>query len=793
MTSAERRWVVPMPPPNVTGTLHLGHALTLSVQDALVRSARLDGTDVLYVPGTDHAGLGTYAAVRRDETFRPDLPVAERTRAWADHYRKVIVGQFHALGLDCDWDTELHTLSPAYRELVDGTFVRLAEAGLLHRSARVMPWCPSCRSTVPDVEHSVGTERVPLALLAVRPHGRPLVVELAAAEELWGAVALAVPEGHPAAGGTAVLPVTGRELPVLAAATGAPRPVVPAHRQQDLELAEAHGLPWSPILDADGRSLVVDLPGLSRQELRRATVERFGLRTVTRQCAVERCGVCGSELMARLHHQWYLRLAPLMDPVRTALDNGDLVIRPSSVEREARHWLDSARDWCISRQIRWGQPIPAVVCGDCAYWTLPPAGSGSCLDCGGALRAETDVFDTWFNSAHWPIAVSGWPAATARSRYPAAVMTSGRDILFFWFIRLLAIGTFVTGSPPTRECWLHGLVVDEHGQKMSKSRGNGVTLDDALAEHGRDVLRAALLSACRDAEDIRIRQDIFTQQAVVRRRAADLAELVVRTPESASRPTAADELEHYARHAARSTRAAVRRHLRERHFDRAVEAVTAFGTRVLARYATVRAQTDGAGVTPQLLLDLAAVYEPFMPDTAAGLRKAAATRSAADWLPDEQLAAAVRAVLATVEEAERLRGVAGIPAGVPVTVESTDTAVGRLLATRWFGHLSEVALVPGPPPDGAFAVRVPGAPGLRLWLSAELSARVRDDVRRRLRKLARERRRLAHRLDQVRHGRTSGVPRERLAGRLARAEEATHELRGVMAAVAGRPQPGGRG
>ncbi|MCZ7413970.1 class I tRNA ligase family protein [Streptomyces sp. WMMC897] len=808
-----------MPPPNVTGTLHVGHALTMAVQDALVRSLRLDGTEVLYVPGTDHAGLGTYAAVRRATGFRPELPPDERVRAWAEQHRGLISGQLRELGLGCDWDAELHTLDPDYRTLVDGTFRRLAEAGLLYRQARISPWCPSCRSTVPDVEQSAAEARVPVALLALKLARRPHVLELPAVEELWGAVAVAVPPGHPAAGGTAALPTLRWELPTLAAPVEAPRLVVPALREADRELAEAHGLPCPELLDEVGRSLVgappepaglTGLAGLSREELREATVARFRLRRTTRPVRVVGCGLCGTELTARRGYQWYLRLPELLGPVREALDDGVLRIGPAAVEREARHWLDTARDWCVSRQIAWGQRIPALVCDACPRWApSPPEGvtrepadhsdrpdRGDCPGCGAPLRPETDVFDTWFNSAHWPLAVTAREGEDADVRpVPASLMTSGRDILFFWFVRLLAIGTFVRGRPPVEEIWLHGLVLDEHGRKMSKSRGNVLTLADGLAGHGRDVLRAALLSACREAEDVRLRPELFTAQAAVRSAAVELAALVA---DGAGTPGPGpgqgrepDAMEHHGRRAARHARAEVRRHLAACRFDRATEAVTHFAVHVLRRYLRLRSATGTEAVTRALLLDVATVYEPFMPDAADRLRRAAESRPGAVWEVDAELADAVAAVVGAAREAERLHGVTGRPRDEPVAVDATDPAVRPLLGTAWFPHLGGVPLSPAASrPERGFAVHVPGFRDVRLWLPDGAARAVRRDGRRRLRRLMQTRRRLAHRLVQLaapaggdEAGAGAAAARQELRARLARAEQDTHELRLFMKAA----------
>lgn len=799
MTAAQaRRYVVSMTPPNVTGSLHLGHALELAVQDALVRSARLDGRATRYVPGTDHAGSGTWAAVRRDSSFRPELPMPERIRAWSDHYRRHIITQLRDYGLACDWDEERFTLDPRYRTLVVTGFRRLAEAGLIERRMRVMPWCPRCLATVPDTEQSVGPEHVPVALLPLRLGNRLLVLELPAAEELWGAVAVAVPDGHWAAGGAVRSAVTDRDMPVLAAPVDAPRLVVPAFRQPDLELAQASLLPWTEVLDAEGCSILPDTAGMTREALRRVTVERFKLRTIVRGVAMARCGVCDSELIARRHRQWYLRLAELIPPVREAVARGELVIGPASARREAAHWLDAAGDWCISRQICWGQRIPAVICDGCSYWRLPSAPPVPCPDCGGRLRDETDVLDTWFSSAHWPLAISGWSDGTRTDdHYPVDIIASGRDILFFWVVRLLAIGTFLTGRPPARECLLHGLVLDDRGQKMSKSRGNVISLADGLAEHGRDVLGAALILACKEAEDLRVRPEIFTFAAAMREPAARLAGLVL-DARAACGPAAADELEHCCRLAAQTTREAIRRQLAQRRFNRAAETLAGFATQVLRRYARARDQAGAPSVTRELLIDLAAVYEPFMPDAAALLRSAAQQRPALSWHADKQVASVVGTVLAAVEEAERLRGAAGIPAGAVVTVTSTDRQVAAMFDTAWFRRIAMMDLAGGASDGGisdggAFAVSVQGAPAVRLWLPVSCALRVRRDAARRLRKTAQRRRRLTRRLSQIgivndpALDQDSAVnrSRERLAAQLSRTFEDTEALRDVVRSARG--------
>ncbi|HEX9993549.1 MAG TPA: class I tRNA ligase family protein [Acidimicrobiales bacterium] len=748
-----RPFVLPLIPPNLTGDLHLGHALMATVQDAVVRSVRQSGREAVFVPGVDHAGIGMYALVRADTAFLPDRPIEERLAAWAAHHRDVIGRQFRSLLLACDWNLEVYTLDPGYVDLVHWAFRTLAERGLVHRGHRLVHRCPSCATALSDMECEVREAPRPVAVVPVRVGARLVLVETPEPERLDGAVALALPGGPAAAGvATVAAPAGGDPLPVV----DGPRPAFVA----------------GPVEAASTED---------RERRRREAVERLRLRTTVRPVPVLTCGRCGTEVVEQASRQWFVRMGPLVAPVLDAVRSGEVRITPEPVRRQAIDWLAKAQDWCVSRQIPWGQVIPARRCtaGACDGFTVD--GDGPCPACGAPTEPETDVFDTWFSSSLWPLGTAGWPdeAALAR-RYPADLMTSGRDILFFLFVRLLALGRELTGRFPVAACHFHGLVRDAHGQKMSKSRGNTVTVDAAVAEHGADVVRLALLSGCHEADDLRAAPELFARAARVRAPFADLAGLGAGAAgEGGAAGAAADGLDHWCAARAEAAVEDVRAALAEVRVAAAAAAVDAFATGPLARYVATRRRA-GAPAHPAVVAAAARVAEPVLPGVAADLR-AAAGGDGDGWRPDPITAAAAGAAIGAVEELEALRGAVGVPAGTPVPVELGGRAAA-VAGEAWVRSCSRLAVDPGAAPAGV-PWRPPGRPEVTLWLPSRAAPRLRREAARRLRAASDRRRALTARLAEAESGGATAAA-ARLAPQLAAVTARIRVLRQNAAAAA---------
>ena len=733
------RFSIPLILPNLTGDLHLGHALMAFVQDSQARLQRQHGREVTYVPGVDHAGIGMYSVVVATPGFRPDLPMVPRLRAWALDRRRAIGAQLRALELTCDWERDAYTLDPRYRRLVRETFHRLAGAGLLYRQRKVVHWCPGCGTTISDIERERATVRRQVAVLPVGAGGRRWLVECPAPELLPGAVACELPLAEPGAA-TAVVPGLPRPLAVLPGK--APRLVVPGHDPGDHALALRLGLPVVEVLDGAGRSLLAGSAGLGREELGRLVLERGDLRSVAKQVDVWRCGRCDTELIGRLTWQWFLRMRPLLDPVTAAVESGAVRFLPERMTREAVDWMARADDWCLSRQIPWGHRVPARVCRRCSGWTVERL--RCCPECGEPMDVERDVLDTWFSGSLWPVAAAGWPdEGDLRRLYPLSAMTSGRDILFFLFVRLLALGRFVMGEFPTHTCYFHGLVVSADGSKMSKSRGNTVTVPQALAERPADVLRAGLLSGCSGSSDVRLRVQPFDRAGALR----DLLLEVERT--ALAGLSDGDGLTDWCRRMVADARGRVADALSVFAYADAVAAVAAAGDRVVRRWLRVRRARPGAGAGSgtaaerALVAELGSLVEPFMPDAGGRLLRLGTGPVAG---PDPARAAAVGRFVSAVEELERLRGAAGLNTVEPVWLAMPEADRPLLDGERWLTSATRLRLdLEAPPAAGAVPWRSARVPGAVLWLPAGRAARLRSEAIRQLRTESNQLRRLRRR------------------------------------------------
>jgi valyl-tRNA synthetase len=557
---------VVIPPPNVTGSLHMGHALNNTLQDILCRYKRMDGYRVLWVPGTDHAGIATQNVVERrlaeQGLTRAQVGRAkfiERVWAWKEEAGNAILHQLKALGVSCDWQHERFTMDEGLSHAVREAFVRLWEDGLLYRAERLINWCPRCKTALADIEvvheESDGQLwhiRYPLA----DDPSQALIVATTRPETMLGDTAVAVhPEDvryHKFAGKKISLPIAGRVIPVLADSyvdkefgTGA-LTITPGHDFNDFEIGERFGLDKISIFDADAK---IDAGAfLGRGESgewieRYRGQDRFAARqlivaelkekgylekTEPYRNAVGHCYRCQTIVEPYLTPQWFVNIKPLAEPAMQVVRDGRIRIIPEGWSNSYFAWMENIKDWCISRQIWWGHQIPAWYCKSCDAANLVEAAGGeyllgktarpivargtpeSCPTCGGKeLVQDPDVLDTWFSSGLWPFSTLGWPEKTddLKNFYPTSTLVTGFDILFFWVARMIMMGLKFMGDVPFRDVYIHALVRDEQGQKMSKSKGNVINPLDIMDQYGTDAFRFTLAAMAAMGRDIRLAEE----------------------------------------------------------------------------------------------------------------------------------------------------------------------------------------------------------------------------------------------------------------------------------------------
>jgi valyl-tRNA synthetase len=524
-----------IPPPNVTGSLHVGHALDHTIQDALIRRRRMQGYETLWLPGMDHAGIATQNVVERQlaatGTSRHDLgrdAFVERVWQWKGESGGAILGQMRRLGDSVDWSRERFTMDEGLSRAVQTIFKRLYDDGLIYRAERIINWCPRCLTALSDieVEHSDDEGE----LVSIRYSGE-IVVATTRAETMLGDTAVAV---HPdderyrhLVGTEVTLPLTGRRIPVVADAhvdpafgTGAVK-VTPAHDPNDFEIGQRHNLPSLTIMDERG-VITVHGPflGLDRFEARPAVVAALreqGLIVAERRPyvhAVGHCSRCGTTVEPRLSLQWFVNTGPLAKAAGDAVRDGRVKIEPAELAKRYFAWVDNMHDWCISRQLWWGHRIPVwygpggeVVC--VGPEEQPPGGSPEAATAAG-WRQDEDVLDTWFSSALWPFSTLGWPDATPELRrfYPTSVLVTGYDILFFWVARMMMFGLYAMGGvQPFDVVALHGMVRDQYGKKMSKSFGNVVDPLDWIERFGADATRFTLARGANPGADVPVSEE----------------------------------------------------------------------------------------------------------------------------------------------------------------------------------------------------------------------------------------------------------------------------------------------
>ncbi|MFN3741624.1 MAG: valine--tRNA ligase [Anaerolineales bacterium] len=518
-----RPFVISMPPPNVTGELHLGHAMFVSMEDLMIRYYRMKGYPTLWVPGTDHAGIATQLMVERalanEGLSREKLgreKFLERVWQWKEKYGGIITQQIRRLGASCDWERERFTLDPGLSRAVREAFVRLYEKGLIYRGPRLINWSPGLRTALSDLEVEYGEEQVTLyyfKYMLADGSGEYIPVATIRPETILGDTAVAV---HPEderyrryVGQKVIVPMLGREIPVIADedvsrefGSGALK-VTPAHDPADYAIAQRHNLPMILVLDEAGRMNENAGPyaGLDRFECRKklwADMEAAGLtlRTEPYTTSIPRAQRGGEIIEPMLSTQWFVRVKPLAQAAIEAVRSGRIRIVPERFEKVYFNWLENIEDWCISRQLWWGHRIPAWYCADCGKETVAREDPTHCAHCGSArIEQDPDVLDTWFSSGLWPFSTLGWPEETPDYLYfyPTSIMETGYDILFFWVARMIMMGLEFTGKEPFHTVYLHGLVRDEHDQKMSKTKGNVIDPLLVMEQFGTDALRFTLL------------------------------------------------------------------------------------------------------------------------------------------------------------------------------------------------------------------------------------------------------------------------------------------------------------
>ena len=525
-------FVIVIPPPNVTAVLHMGHGLNDTVQDVIVRWRRMTGDEALWVPGTDHAGIATQNVIERqlaqEGLTRFDLgrdAFVDRTKQFVAETGGVILEQLEAIGASCDWTRTAYTFSPELSRAVREAFVRLYEAGLIYKGHRVIHWCPRCLTSLSDEEAEFADERGELYQIAYPVGGNPsrrLVVATTRPETMLGDVAVAV---HPdddryrdLVGQRVVLPIVGIEIPVIADPYADPAfgtgvvKITPAHDANDFEVGVRHGLPMPVVIDevaamregADAAGRVPEsLRGLDRFEARARIVEMLRaagqlVKVEPHQHAVRHCYRCDTVVEPRLSDQWFVRMAPLAKPALEALRAGRLRVLPERWEAVYVNWMENIRDWNISRQLWWGHRIPVWYCDACGGEPIVSRDDvTACTRCGGAVRQDDDVLDTWFSSWLWPLSTLGWPnedARDLRAFYPTDVLVTAPEILFFWVARMVMAGHFFMAREPFHTVYLHGTVRDMQHVKMSKSLGNGIDPLDVVQLYGADALRYTVIA-----------------------------------------------------------------------------------------------------------------------------------------------------------------------------------------------------------------------------------------------------------------------------------------------------------
>lgn len=524
-------YCIVMPPPNVTGSLHLGHALNNTLQDILIRFKRMQGYNTLWLPGTDHAGIATQARVEEhiskeglDKYQLGREKFLERVWNWKHEYGNTITRQLRLLGASCDWQRERFTMDEGCSKAVLEVFVCLYEKGLVYKGNYIVNWCPKCKTTISDieVEHRDLQGKIYHVAYPFADGSGYMVVATTRPETMLGDTAVAV---HPEderyktyIGKNIILPLMNREIPIIADTyvdplfgSGAVK-ITPAHDPNDFELALRHDLPHVVVIGKDALMTEEAGPykGMDRYACRKQIVEDLAkkgylINIEEHEHAVGQCYRCDTVIEPLVSPQWFVKMKPLAEPAMEAARTGQVKFVPERFTRIYLGWLENIRDWCISRQLWWGHRIPVWYCDECGKEICSRTEPVSCGDCGGSLAQDPDVLDTWFSSALWPFSTLGWPEASEDLKhfYPTSVLVTGRDIIFFWVARMLFMGIEFMEEVPFGDVFIHGLVLDSQGRKMSKSLGNGVDPIEVIDKYGADTLRFMLITGNTPGNDLR--------------------------------------------------------------------------------------------------------------------------------------------------------------------------------------------------------------------------------------------------------------------------------------------------
>ena len=535
--SPKEPYSIVIPPPNVTGVLHMGHALDETLQDILVRYHRMSGYEVLWVPGTDHAGIATQNVVekqlREQGISRYDLgreKFLEKTWEWANAHKSRILDQCKRLGASFDRSRERFTFDEGCSDAVKEVFVKLYEKGLIYKGKYIVNWCPRCRSAISDVETEYAAEQGHLWEISypLKNESGAIIVATTRPETIFGDVAIAV---HPddkkyseLVGKTVVVPLSGREIPIIADeyvdrnfGTGAVK-ITPAHDPNDYEVGKRHGLNPIWVIDEEAKMIVCgEVPqkyhGMDRYEARKAIIgdlsyQNFLLRTKDHEHNVGKCQRCNTTIEPLLSEQWFVKMKPLAKEAISAVKDGRIKFIPERWEKNYLGWMENIRDWCISRQLWWGHQIPAYHNKNTGEMIVAKENPDPNL-----WVQETDVLDTWFSSGLWPFSTMGWPNTDSddfKKFYPTTTLVTGFDIIFFWVARMITMGLEFTGKAPFSTVYIHGLIRDEKGQKMSKSKGNTIDPVVIIDKYGCDALRFTMTSLCTyGGQDIKISDERF--------------------------------------------------------------------------------------------------------------------------------------------------------------------------------------------------------------------------------------------------------------------------------------------
>lgn len=517
----KKPFTIVIPPPNITGQLHMGHALDNTLQDILIRWKRMQGFCALWLPGTDHASIATEAKIveaMAKEGLTKEMigreKFLERAWDWRKHYGGRIVEQLKKLGSSCDWERERFTMDEGLSEAVREVFIRLFKKGLIYRGERIINWCPKCNTSISDAEVEYEEKEGNLWHIRypIKDSGEYIVVATTRPETMLGDTAIAVnPEDERykhLVGKTAILPLMNREIPIIADSyvekefgTGAVK-ITPAHDPNDFEVGLRHNLAQIRVMDdeANMNNNAGQYKGLDRYEARKRIVEDLKqldllVKVESHTHNVGQCYRCSTVIEPIISKQWFVHMKPLAEPAIEVVKNGTIKFVPERFSKIYFNWMENIQDWCISRQLWWGHRIPAYYCNDCDNMMVEREAPGKCTKCGSTnIKQDPDTLDTWFSSALWPFSTLGWPENTDDLRYfyPTDVLVTGYDIIFFWVARMIFSGMEHMEQEPFKYIFIHGIVRDAQGRKMSKSLGNGIDPLEIIGQYGTDALRYAL-------------------------------------------------------------------------------------------------------------------------------------------------------------------------------------------------------------------------------------------------------------------------------------------------------------